>query len=227
MTVEQARDEMEDPGVDPEEAEAIVEPVLVEAADEDSAPPEARAYPGADTEQLATTSDDRAALLAFVPEVEVSEPPAATEPVEEASEPAAAEPGATPVSTTLAAEDSDAIAFPDADTEVSIWPFVALDVIWLAFAGFIVWQLTQLPEGAAVYESGIYPLTLLGGLVLTAAGPVLIVVSWFAEKVRLAASSGHVFVSALMRGSLATLVGVALWWIALLAVDQIRLGRLF
>lgn len=226
MTVEQARDDIDDAGFEPVEEALPAEPVLARAEPAGLSPDETEA------DQPAPDGDERAAILASVPEVEVAEEVAPVVPEElpaESSEPAApGEPPAEPPAIEpVVAGEADAIAFPAAGTEVSIWPFVALDAVWLAFAGFIVWQLTQLPQGVAVYESGIYPLTLLGGLVLTAAGPVLIVVSWFAEKARLAATSGHVFISALMRGSLATLVGVALWWIALLAVDQIRLGRLF
>lgn len=214
MSVEQLQDNMEDH--DPEEHDAVVtadpadpgeQPVATEEPTPDAlaaadAPHAADAPEVADTVEPVAPAD-RAALLAGVPEVGVE-----TEQAE------------------ASAEITVAFSEPGSD-QVSIWPFVVYDIIWLLFAGVMVWQLIELPAGTAVYESGIYPLTLLGGLVLTAAGPVLIVATWLFERRRLSAASGQVFLSALFRGSVATLLGVAIWWAALIALDQLRLGRLF
>jgi len=110
--------------------------------------------------------------------------------------------------------------------KVSIWPFVIYDVLWLIFAGLLVWQFEALPQGAAIYEAELYPVALLVGLILLIAGPLLIFVSWIASWGRPGSSKGRLLISALIRGSVATLIGVAIWWIALLVLDQIRLGML-
>ncbi len=112
-------------------------------------------------------------------------------------------------------------------TSVSIWPFFAYDVLWLVFCAVAVWQLLQVPSGTAVFDSEIYPLVLLGGITLTAAGPLLVLASWFAAIGRPGAHKGALFTSALLKGSVATFIGVLMWWGALLVVDQVRLGRLF
>ncbi len=106
------------------------------------------------------------------------------------------------------------------------WPFVAYDVLWLIFAGALVWYFEQLPPGTAVFESSVYGLTVLVGIVLAAFGPALIIATWFGTFGREGASKGALFFSALVRGSVATVLGVAMWWVALLVLDQLRLGRI-
>lgn len=181
------------------------------------------------SEQGDETAAKREALLASVPEIEVPEPA----PAEQTPSPAEGTPEAdVPIAAVSAASgdaaESGTVAFPQArEALVSIWPFVVYDLVWLAFAGVVVWQLLQVPPGAAVYDSPIYPFTIIGGLVLTAMGPVLIVGAWLFERGRSEAASGQLLLSSLMRGSVATLLGVALWWTALITLDQLRLGRLF
>lgn len=226
---------------------------------------------GEEQPEAPTSEDDeRAALLASVPDIAPAAPaeatasesaseeeePAAEQPIEPAAEPtaedpASAEPAAEepveaaaeesietapeeptePASEAPSEDDASenalpAIAFPNERSAAAIWPFVAYDAVWLAFAGVVVWQLYLIPAGQAIYESAVYPFTIVGGLVLTAAGPVLILVTWLIERTRATASAG-LFQSILVRGSVATLLGVALWWAALIALDQLRLGRLF
>lgn len=183
-------------------------------------------------EAVALEDAGRAALLAAVPGVMSptttdEELPESVVEREVQDESAATPEVDTPATeaTTASADDPVPIAFPD-DQRPAIWPFVAYDAFWLAFAGVVVWQLYAIPAGQAVYDSAAYPFTVLGGLVLTAAGPVLILVSWLIERQRSTASGG-LFQLTLIRGSVATLLGVALWWAALIALDQLRLGRLF
>jgi hypothetical protein len=57
-------------------------------------------------------------------------------------------------------------------------------------------------------------------------GPLLILATWIASWGRSGYSKGAIFVSALLRGAVATTIGVAMWWIALMVLDQLRLGRL-
>jgi len=137
--------------------------------------------------------------------------------VEQTALPAAAAPAALPAA--VAAE-------PAALDAVSVWPFVAYDLVWLAFASILVWQMMQLPAGVAVFDSGIYGLAVIGGITLTVAGPLLIIAVWVSSIGKGSASSGAVFLSALIRGAVATLLGVTLWWVALIVIDQLRLGRL-
>lgn len=239
MSVEQLQGDMEDhvpeqlDATSSSEADPAEQPVVSEepASDvpEAAEAPDALDVPEAAEATESVSADERAALLASVPEVvmqaDSAETPSATEPTDsaETTAPHAVEEPGQPAP---AEEVTVAFAEPGSD-QVSIWPFVVYDIVWLVFAGVMVWQLTELPPGTAVYESGVYPLTLLGGLVLTAAGPVLIVASWLFERRRMSVGSGQVFLSALFRGSVATLLGVAIWWAALIALDQLRLGRLF
>ena len=113
-------------------------------------------------------------------------------------------------------------------TTVSWWPFIAYDVIWLAAAAYAVWQLQQLPVGTAAYETNLYSMTMLGGLILLGIGPVLLLVVWFASWIgRPDTRKGLMFISALVKGAAATLIGAVIWMGALLLVDYLRLGRPF
>lgn len=107
------------------------------------------------------------------------------------------------------------------------WPFIIYGALWVVLsvaAGYML--VTQVPQGTPVYDSQVYTLTILGGIVLTIAGPVLILAVWLAEWFRRGDEMRRgLFLSALLKGSLATLFGVVVWWVTLIAVDAIRLGR--
>lgn len=109
---------------------------------------------------------------------------------------------------------------------VPVWPFVAYDVVWAAFSAYLIWQLEMLPSDTAIFDARIYPYAVLGGVVLTMAGPLLLLVVWIASWGSPGTTKGGLFVSSLTRGSVATLLGVLMWWGALMVLDQIRLGRL-
>jgi len=114
----------------------------------------------------------------------------------------------------------------EATGSVSVWPFVAYDAVWLAYAAALVWQFSTLPAAQAVFDSEFYPLAILGGLALAIAGPVLILTVWIASWRRSSAGKGSLLVSALVRGAVATVIGVSFWWGALLILDRLRLGSL-
>lgn len=114
----------------------------------------------------------------------------------------------------------------DSGSRILFWPFVAYDLLWAAFAGVLVWQLLAVPNGEAAYDAPVYPLLLISGIGLTVLGPVLILVAWLVARRREEESSGHVFISALVNGAIATSIGVAMWWVALLVIDQMRFGTL-
>lgn len=185
------------------------------------------------TEQEAPPAEEAVAPAPEVAEEPATEEPATEEPAEEpvaevaAEEPvadAAAEPAAEEPAV---ADETVADVGESALDAVSIWPFVAYDLLWLAFAGVLVWQMLELPAGVAVFDSGLYGLAIIGGITLTVAGPLLILAVWLSSIGKTDASSGAVFISALIRGAVATLLGVTLWWVALIVIDQLRLGRLF
>jgi len=113
-------------------------------------------------------------------------------------------------------------------TKVSWWPFVGYIVVWLGAAGYAVWQLQQLPAGQAAYETNFYTMSMLGGLALLAVGPVLLLIVWLASWIgRENRRIGLMFISALLKGALATLIGAMIWIGALMLVDYLRLGRPF
>jgi hypothetical protein len=120
---------------------------------------------------------------------------------------------------------SESLSVPVAVT-VSSAPFLIYDLLWMVFAGLLVWQFSELPRAQAVFESNLYPLAVIGGTVLAAVGPLLIFAVWFGSWGREGARKGALFVSSLFKGSVATIIGVALWWGALVLLDQLRLGRL-
>lgn len=193
-------------------AEAVLEPAA-EAAAEPALQPEAAETPAA----TAPEGDDLDAAIAQAADLVESEPA-----TEAAAEDAA---GSEHV------EDVPAPQFvmPEHDhaaSRVSWWPFIVYDVFWVAFAGFMVWRFQQLPADVALYDSDLYPAFLLGGIVLTIAGPLLIFAAWFASWGKPGAHKGHLFVSALIRGAIATAIGVTLWWGAILVLDQLRLGAM-
>jgi hypothetical protein len=83
----------------------------------------------------------------------------------------------------------------------------------------------QVPEGQALYEQTMYGYFVLGGLVLTALGPLLIPFIWLlarhgVEKGR----RGGLFVRTAFWCALSTLAGVALWWLTIMVLDAVRLG---
>ncbi len=111
-------------------------------------------------------------------------------------------------------------------TSVSWWPFIGYMVAWLAVAGFAVWQMEQLPAGQAAYESDLYSISILAGLVLLGIGPILLLIVWLASWIgRSGVRIGSLFISALIKGATATLFGAIVWIGALMLIDYFRLGR--
>ena len=112
-----------------------------------------------------------------------------------------------------------------ASARVSVWPFVAYEALWVAYAAILAWQLTLLPEGVATYDSALYRPALYIGVALTALGPIVSLVTWLVTRHNADVRRG-LFASALLYGALATLLGVVLWWTALIGADYLRLGSL-
>lgn len=221
---------------------------MTEGTEQEAAPAEEAGAPKPEVgEEAAVSEGDPEAVETTAPEAAAADDIAAA--VAEADDRVAQEPGlddiapgtvagepATTAAAAVAATGAtDGMPAPVAGAQasakepaaVSIWPFVAYDVLWLAFAGVLVWQMLELPKGVAAFDSGLYGFAIIGGITLTAAGPLLIVAVWLSSIGKTGASSGSVFVAALIRGAIATLLGVTVWWVALIVIDQLRLGRLF
>jgi len=72
----------------------------------------------------------------------------------------------------------------------------------------------------------LYGMSILAGLVLTVIGPFLAIGVWLASWISRPGARGGLFSRSLIIGAVTTLAGVALWLVALGAVDMLRLGRL-
>jgi hypothetical protein len=105
------------------------------------------------------------------------------------------------------------------------WPFLIYLGLWIVFAGVAVWQLEQLPATAVLYEARQYTLFVFGGLVLAAAGVLLIIAAWFGTWVTETRQRAGLFSSAFIKGALVILIGVVVWWVTIMALDYLRLGR--
>jgi hypothetical protein len=135
------------------------------------------------------------------------------------------EPAAVPADVASRSERPSVRAEKSART-VPWWPFVAYFAVWALLAALAGYYLAQVPEQVALYETELYGYTVLGGLVLTAAGPLVILATWLATWwKRRGGSRTGLLSSALLKGALATFGGVAVWWGMLVIVDTLRLGR--
>jgi len=108
-----------------------------------------------------------------------------------------------------------------------MWPFVAYATLWAVFIGVLAWQLMSLPDGMLAYTASVYAWGVWSGVALVALAPLVILVSWLGARRPGENANDGVFSVALLRGAIVTAAGVTLWWIALAAVDYVRLGRLF
>jgi hypothetical protein len=150
-------------------------------------------------------------------------------PVEPApAEPAAVQP-AEPAAVgdeAAAMQDTKDISLPDDRAGIPIWPFLVYIGLWLVFAGLFVWQALQVPAGTPLYELNLYGLSILVGLILTALGPLLAIGVWLGCWLARPGARTGLFSRSLIIGAVSTLAGVAVWLMALGAVDMLRLGRL-
>jgi hypothetical protein len=112
-------------------------------------------------------------------------------------------------------------------SSVANWPFVVYVALWFAAAGAGVWKFLQIPAGQAVFDNSLYATSLLVGLGLLALGPVVLLVVWVVTLfTRENAKGGALFISALVKGASATLLGAIIWMGALMLTDFLRVGRL-
>jgi hypothetical protein len=125
-----------------------------------------------------------------------------------------------------ASEDAKDIALPEDSAGIPVWPFVVYFALWVVFAGVLVWQLMQTPAGTPIYDVDVYGISILVGLALTVMGPLLALAVWLALWLSRPGGRKGLFSRSLIIGALTTLAGVAVWLVALGAVDMLRLGRL-
>lgn len=185
--------------------------------------------------QEVETASNAEAEGAGLPPVEVAGQADAAEPVVAAGQVDAAEPvGETVPEATPPATGSaqlTPVAAPGAEHAerngaVPIWPFLVYFALWVVFAGALAWQFSQTPAGTPLYELDIYGPSILAGLALTGLGPILGLGVWLALWVSRPGARTGLFGRSFLMGAVVTLAGVALWLVALGAVDMYRLGRL-
>lgn len=157
-----------------------------------------------------------------------AEPGVAADPAPEAAAQATAEitPAAAPGEQASPQEPAQPAFFPEDRRAVPIWPFLVYFGLWVVFAGLLVWQFMETPAGVPLYDRALYGPSILAGLVLTALGPLLAIGVWFVVWLARPGARSGLFSRSLILGAVVTLVGVALWLVALGAVDMLRLGRL-
>ena len=130
-----------------------------------------------------------------------------------------------------AAEEGEAIEAELAvgpKTKVWWWPFVGYIVVWLAAAAYVVYELRLTPIGQGVYETDLYRWSMLGGLILLALGPLLLLIVWLASWIgRENRRIGLMFISAFVKGATATFIGAIIWIGAIVLIDYLRFGRPF
>ena len=104
------------------------------------------------------------------------------------------------------------------------WPFLGYLAAWAVLVGASVYLLGGPRLSTPATEQAFYPYLVLAGLALTALGPVFALTIWLVIRARTASGerSGQ-FVTAFVRGSVVTLLGVVSWWATLVVLDALRL----
>jgi len=122
----------------------------------------------------------------------------------------------------------EAVSLQSLRSPIPAWPFLSYVGVWLVFAAVAVWQLLAISADQAVYDSQAYGLATVGGVFMTAVGPLLALLVWIVvwRGVETNRRAG-LFSAAIIRGAVATFGGVVVWWAALILVDTLRLGRPF
>lgn len=165
------------------------------------------------------------------PEGDIAPEPAPEPAAEPEPEPAAEpepepEPAAEPAPE-IAPPVIDAAVITTGDTpsavavRVAWWPFLLLVGFWVALAAAAAYILTRTTDVPA-FQHEYYPFIVLAGVVLTALGPVLAIITWALSPKD--GERGGLFITSFVRAAAITLFGVLMWWGVLVAVDALRLG---
>ncbi len=98
------------------------------------------------------------------------------------------------------------------------WPFLAYVGVWIVFAGAFTYLMRAPAAAGDIMAWPYYRYFVWGGIGLAVLGLVLILGVWlFARSRREPGDRAGQFTSALLKGSIAIFVGVALWWVAFYA----------
>lgn len=108
-------------------------------------------------------------------------------------------------------------------TKLPAWIYAG---VWVVFAGVMTYLLWPVADKSFVNQP-YYAYMVGGGLVLAVAGPVTALLTWVFARMGTTSSERIGLARAIwMRCMLATVFGVAVWWIALIALDMHRTGKL-
>ncbi|TDB38081.1 MAG: hypothetical protein D9V44_08545 [Actinobacteria bacterium] len=155
-----------------------------------------------------------------VPVAEEPEEPDAAGDVPVAEEPESAAQQAEPEETPVPVATPEGVPF-----SVSWVPFSVYLGLWVVLAvATVVLLRTPAAAGGALWAPE-YALSVYGGVVLVALGPVLALVVWLIARSK--AEPAHrtgLLTSALLRAAGATFIGVILWLVALYVLDLYRAG---
>jgi hypothetical protein len=148
--------------------------------------------------------------------------------VVEAGEPVGSDDEPEAVEALLDAEAEAGLLEPEPRDRIMSMPFFVYIAVWLLFTVAMVLALAGPAQAGGLDTAPVYPAFVFGGLFLTVVGPVLSLIVWSLARRR--APEGErrgLFASALLRGSLATFAGVALWWVGIIVLNYLKTGRLF
>jgi hypothetical protein len=207
------------------------DPEPIPEQDAEAAVPEAGPEPEADVQAQAET--DQLSLDEMVDSLKASDEPGdsgdeAAEGDAQGDEKPSED---TAVDASSAATPSEAHAAPPAeglarDRLAARLPFGIYVGIWAVFAGamgYLLWPAAAKP----FVGSEIYAYSVLGGVALTLAGPLLGLVVWLLVRSGEGAEGNAGLVRAVfMRAALSTLAGDLLWWLGLVLLDLHRAGVL-
>jgi hypothetical protein len=200
------------------------EPETVEPQPDPSPGPAPDAFATGVLEIVSALDEDEGTAPAPEASTEVVAPAAAT------ADDVSPEGAEAPQAEAVPAPTPEAAPAAAAETElprgrVPWWPFAIYLGLWVGGLAYAAYRLLQVPAGQALYEQILYGYFVLGGLVLTALGPVLIPFVWLLARAGLEKSQrGGLFARTAFWGALSTLLGVAMWWLTIMALDAARLG---
>jgi hypothetical protein len=129
--------------------------------------------------------------------------------------------------TTPTALGDDVAVAPARKRAVPWWPFLIYLVAWIALIAAAALTISYETDALPAFEQEYYPYILLGGLVLTIAGPLLSILVWIVVRYRTPkAERSGIFAASLIKGASVTVFGVIAWWGALVVLDALRLGMI-
>ena len=243
-----AGEAMPDSGHDPEPPTEDDAPPVDESAEEASAagePESSELVPGSEPSQVTASADENEEPTApltldeLVAEISEVEPAEAAETAED-EEPVEGEEGETEAAEGEEPASEEESEEPESDEESEaeeeygptpvvsrMWarvPFWIIGVVWAVFAGALGYMLWPVSAGVFVTDP-LYPYFVFGGATLVALGLVTGLIVWLVARAQ-AEGDERIGLGRIlwMRALSWTAGGVALWWVALIALDLHRTG---